>query len=177
MTLAQWIVAAVAVQRLAELLYGRRNERRLRAAGAVEVGASHYPLIVALHVAWLAALMATAGTAEISWPLMALFGLLQGLRLWVLVTLGRYWTTRILTLPGAPLVVRGPYRFCRHPNYLVVAAEIAVLPLALGAWRMAVAFSLLNGILLAWRIRVEDQALAARRHAEHASAGRPACQG
>jgi len=177
MTLAHWIVAAVAVQRLVELLYGRRNERRLRAAGAVEAGAGHYPLIVALHVAWLVALMAAAGTATISWPLMTLFGLLQVLRLWILTTLGRYWTTRVLTLPGAPLVVRGPYRLCRHPNYLVVAAEIAVLPLALGAWGMALAFSLLNGSLLAWRIRVEDEALAARRRSEQASAVRSACQG
>lgn len=171
MTIAHWIVVAVAAQRLLELLYARHNERRLRAAGATEAGAAQYPLIVGLHAAWLAALFAAAGEATISWPLVAVFGLLQILRIWIIVALGRYWTTRILTLPGAPLVAGGPYRLCRHPNYLVVAAEIAVLPLAFDAWRVAVAFSLVNGLLLAWRIRVEDETLAARR------SGRPACQG
>lgn len=173
MSVAHWVIAAVAAQRLIELLYARHNERRLRAAGAIEAGAGHYPLIVGLHLAWLAALWATAGEAAISWPLLAVFGLLQVLRIWILIVLGRYWTTRILTVPGAQLIAAGPYRFCRHPNYLVVAAEIAILPLALGAWPVAVAFSLVNGILLAWRMRVEDETLADRRPGGH----RPARQG
>lgn len=162
MTAAQWIIAAVAAQRLAELVYAHRNERLLRAAGAIELGAGHYPLIVALHAAWLATLFVVAGDAAISWPLMAAFAVLQLLRLWVLGTLGRYWTTRILTLPGAPLVTSGPYRFCRHPNYAVVTAEVAILPLALGAWAAALVFSVANLLLLAWRIRVEDAGLAGR---------------
>jgi methyltransferase len=91
------------------------------------------------------------------------FLILQGARLWVLVSLGRYWTTRVITVPGAPLVRRGPYRYFRHPNYLVVVAEIAVLPIAFGAWVVAVVFSALNAALLAWRISLEDQALAPRR--------------
>lgn len=173
MSLAQWIVVAVAVQRLAELVYARRNERRLRAQGAVEAGAGHYPLIVALHAAWLASLFAVAGEARILWPLIAAFGLLQLLRLWVLATLGRFWTTRVLTLPNAPLVDAGPYRLCRHPNYAIVVAEIAVLPLALGAWTLAIGFSIANLALLGWRIRVEDAALAGRAASRHGYVGRP----
>lgn len=171
MILAQWIVVAVAVQRLFELLYARRNEARLRAAGAVEAGAGHYPLIVLLHAAWLLALFLVAPPADaLSWPLLAVYAALQVGRLWVIATLGRFWTTRILTLPGAPLMTAGPYRLCRHPNYAVVVAEIAVLPLAFGAWQMAVLFSLANGLLLWWRIRVEDQALRSRRRAGDTSA-------
>jgi methyltransferase len=166
MTLAQWMVVAVAVQRLAELAYARRNEARLRAAGAVEAGAGHYPLIVLLHAAWLLTLFFAAPADDaISWPLLALYAALQIGRLWVIATLGRFWTTRILTLPGAPLMTAGPYRLCRHPNYVIVVAEIAVLPLAFGAWQVAVAFSLANGLLLWWRIRVENQALRSRRMA------------
>ena len=95
---------------------------------------------------------------------MAAFLALQAARVWVLATLGRYWTTRIITLPDAPLVRRGPYRFVRHPNYLIVAAEIAVLPLVFGAWQIALVFSILNLLLLSHRIRRENAALAGRRH-------------
>jgi methyltransferase len=166
MTLLHGLVLAVLAQRLAELWYARRNDARLLAAGGIEHGAGHYPLLVLLHGAWLLALwlLVPAG-APVDWWLLAAFGLAQLCRLWVLISLGRWWTTRVITLPGAPLVRRGPYRFLRHPNYLVVAAEIALLPLAFGAWRIALVFSLLNGLLLAWRIRVEDAALADRREA------------
>ena len=157
------IVALVALERVAELAHARRNARALLARGGVEVGAGHYPLLVLLHAAWLAALLylVPADRAP-SWAWLGIFVLLQALRLWVLASLGPYWTTRIITLPGAPLVRHGPYRFLRHPNYVVVAAEIAVLPLAFGAWRIALVFSALNLALLAWRIRVEQQALAPR---------------
>lgn len=157
------IVALVAAERAAELVHARRNTRALLARGGVEAGAGHYPLLVLLHAAWLAALLYFVPTDSApSWGWLAVFVLLQLLRLWVLVSLGRYWTTRIITLPGAPLVRSGPYRFLRHPNYIVVVAEIAVLPLAFGAWRIALVFSVLNLALLAWRIRVEQQALAPR---------------
>ncbi|MGE5146950.1 MAG: isoprenylcysteine carboxyl methyltransferase family protein [Candidatus Eiseniibacteriota bacterium] len=164
MSLPQWIVLAVAVLRLAELIYAERNHRRLLASGAREVGARHYPLFVLLHGSWLVALLfLVPADAPIYWvPLILCVGLL-GLRAWVILTLGRYWTTRIITVPGAPLVRSGPYRFVRHPNYLVVIGEIALLPLAFGAWRIAVVFSLLNAAMLWHRIRVEDQALADRR--------------
>lgn len=164
MTLLQALVLAVLAQRLAELWYARRNEARLRAAGGVEHGARHYPFLVLLHAGWLAALwLLVPAETPVDWLLLAGFGIAQLGRLWVLVSLGRWWTTRIITVPDAPLVRRGPYRFLRHPNYLVVAVEIALLPLAFGAWKIALVFSLLNGLLLAWRIRIEDAALAGRR--------------
>jgi methyltransferase len=120
--------------------------------------------MVALHIAWLLAILLTVPSeAGVSVPLLIVFAILQGLRLWVLLSLGRYWTTRVITVPGAPLVRRGPYRFLRHPNYVVVAAEIAVLPLAFRAWAVATVFSALNAALLAWRISLEDQVLAPRR--------------
>jgi methyltransferase len=97
-----------------------------------------------------------------SWPLLAVFVLLQAARIWVVATLGPYWTTRVLSLPGAPLVRRGPYRWVRHPNYLIVTAEIAVLPLAFDAWAIAIAFSLANALLLYHRIGIEEGALAGR---------------
>ncbi len=164
MSLLWLVLGLVAVQRLAELIHSRRNTRRLLAEGAHEVGAGHYPLIVGLHAAWLLALLLLVPSeAPVNWPLLALFLALQAARLWVLASLGRLWTTRIIILPGAPLVRRGPYRYLRHPNYLVVAAEIAVLPLVFGAWGIALVFSLLNLVLLIQRIRIEDAALAPRR--------------
>ena len=164
MTLIQTVVLLVALQRLAELVYARRNTRALLAAGGVESGAGHYPLLVLLHASWLVALLllVPAGAAA-DWWLLGLFLLLQAARVWVIVSLGRFWTTRVITLPGARLVRRGPYRWLRHPNYLIVALEIAVLPLAFGGWELALVFSVLNAAVLAWRIRVEDRAIGSRR--------------
>ncbi|MCH8809749.1 MAG: hypothetical protein IIA68_09800 [Proteobacteria bacterium] len=161
MGLAQIVTLLVALQRLAELGYARRNARRLLAAGGVEHGAGHYPLFVALHGAWLAALFVLVpAEAPADWGLLGLYGLLQLGRLWVIASLGGRWTTRVIVVPGAPLVTRGPYRFLRHPNYLVVALEIPVLPLAFGAWQIALGFGLANLALLAQRIRIEERALA-----------------
>jgi methyltransferase len=161
---AQIVALLVAVQRLAELVYARRNESRLRARGAVESGARHYPLFILLHGGWLLAIfLLVPGDRVPSWPLLGLFVLLQIGRVWVVATLGPYWTTRILSLPGAPLVRRGPFRWVRHPNYLIVTAEIAVLPLAFGAWWIAIVFSVANAALLYHRIGVEQEALAERR--------------
>ncbi len=160
-----WVVLIlVAAQRLAELAYARRNTRVLRAEGADEVAPGHYPFIVAVHTLWLLSLAVFVPADQApNWLLLGLFVVLQGLRIWILATLGRYWTTRIITLPGVPLVRRGPYRFIKHPNYVVVAGEIAVLPLAFGAWEIAMIFSLANAAVLAWRIRCEEHALTARR--------------
>jgi len=160
-----WIVLGlVVVQRVVELLYARRNAVRLLARGGVEAGASHYPLFVLLHAAWLIAMAVLVPPATPpNWWLLAVYGLLQLIRIWIVATLGPYWTTRIVTLAGAPLVRRGPYRYLRHPNYVVVCAEIVVLPLAFGAVDIAIAFSILNAALLAWRIRVEEGAIAERR--------------
>ncbi len=162
-----WVVLLlVAAQRLAELVYANYNTRRLLAEGGREIGARHYPLLVAIHVLWLLAMLVLvpADTAA-NWWLLGLFLLLQVGRLWVLASLGRYWTTRIITLPQAPRVRKGPDPFLRHPNYLVVAAEILVLPLAFGAWEIAVVFSLANAAVLAHRIRQENAALAPRQPA------------
>ncbi|HEV2549282.1 MAG TPA: isoprenylcysteine carboxylmethyltransferase family protein [Stellaceae bacterium] len=162
-----WIFAVatlVAIQRVSELIYARRNTAALLARGGIEVGAGHYPLFILLHGAWLVSLVALVPSDQTpAWPWLALFILLQLCRLWIIGSLGPYWTTRIVTLADAPLLRRGPYRLMRHPNYAVTAGEIAVLPLAFGAWRIALVFSVLNTALLAWRIRVEERALAPRR--------------
>ncbi len=163
MTAAAIILALVTLQRLGELILARRNTTKLLARGAYEASPGHYPLIVAVHAGWLLALWWLAPGKPIHWPLMALFLLLQLGRLWVLATLGERWTTRIIVLPQAPLVARGPFRFVRHPNYVIVAAEIAVLPLAFGLWEAALIFSALNAALLAIRIRAEEQALKGSR--------------
>ena len=149
---------------MAELLYAARNTRRLLARGGVEIGAIQYPFFILLHAAWLAsmALLIPPSRAP-NWWLLVLYALLQPLRVWAIASLGPYWTTRIITVPGEPLVRRGPYRFFRHPNYIVVCAEIAVLPLAFGAVEIAIVFSILNASLLSWRIRVEERALLTRR--------------
>jgi methyltransferase len=158
------IVCLVALERLAELIYANRNTRALFREGAYEIGRAHYPFIVLLHLTWLIAVYALADKrAPPLWGWIAVFLLLQAARYWILATLGRYWTTRIIAVPNAPLIARGPYRFLRHPNYAVVIAEIAVLPIAFREYAVAIAFSLLNAALLAWRIRIESAALDARR--------------
>lgn len=162
-TAAILILAFVTLQRLAELVIARRNTRALLARGAYEVAPGHYPLIVAVHATWLAALWWLAPGRPIVWPLIAVFALLQAGRIWVLATLGERWTTRIIILPGARLVTGGPFRFLSHPNYAVVVAEIAVLPLAFGLWQVALLFSVLNAVVLFIRIRAEAEALAPQR--------------
>ncbi|MFO0996766.1 MAG: isoprenylcysteine carboxylmethyltransferase family protein [Alphaproteobacteria bacterium] len=164
MTVLLAVIALIALQRLSELAISARHTRQLRAKGAIEYGARHYPLLITLHAAWLASLLVFVpwDTAP-HWWLLGVLALLQCGRVWVILSLGPYWTTRIITLPGATLVRRGPYRWMRHPNYAIVAGEIAVLPLAFGAWTIAILFSLLNAALLYHRIRVEDAALSARR--------------
>jgi methyltransferase len=160
------ILGVVAGQRLGELVIANRNTRALKASGAVEVGASHYPYIVMLHAGWLVALTAWVAlqpVLRINLPLLMAFVALQAARLWILWALGPFWTTRIITLPDAPLIRRGPYRFLRHPNYFVVVLEIAVLPLVFGAWMLAALFSILNAAVLYVRVRAENQALALRR--------------
>ena len=163
MTAGIVILALVTLQRLGELWLSARNTRRLLARGAHEVGAAHYPLIVALHAAWLAALWWLAPTRPIDAFWLAMFLLLEVARIWVVASLGPRWTTRIIILPGERLVRRGPYRFVDHPNYMVVAGEIAVLPLVFGLWWAALVFTLLNAAVLFVRIRAESQALRSLR--------------
>ena len=163
--LAAGLLLLVTCQRLIELRIASRNTRALLADGAYEVGRGHYPAIVFLHCAWLVALWAylLVGDAQLQpWAAIA-YLLVQALRIWSMVSLGRFWTTRIIVVPNAPLVRKGPYRVLRHPNYLVVLLETALLPLALGSWLLALGFWLANAILLAWRIKVEESVLALRR--------------
>lgn len=168
LTVDQLLIAGLlllaTLQRLIELVIANRNTRALLAEGAYEVGRGHYPAIVFLHTAWLAVLWGfLLFDLALFQPWAAIaYVVVQGLRLWTLLSLGRYWTTRIIVVPNAPLVRTGPYRFIRHPNYLVVVLEIALLPLALDAWPIALGFSIVNAIVLAWRIRVENATLVPR---------------
>jgi methyltransferase len=153
------ILALVTAQRIGELWLSNRNTRRLLARGAYEVAPGHYPLLVAVHVLWLAALWVLAPGRPVRPLWLAAFVLLEICRIWVIASLGDRWTTRIIILPGAALVRRGPYRFLNHPNYWVVGGEIAVLPLMFGFWDMALLFSALNAAVLSVRIREENKAL------------------
>jgi len=154
------VLALVLLQRGGELLLARANTARLLRLGAVEIDRSGYKFLVALHAAWLVALFAMVPAAmPPNWPLLALFGVLQAGRIWVIASLGRRWTTRLIVVPGGALVTAGPYRYLRHPNYAIVAAELAVLPLAFGAPAIAIAASACNAALLARRVRLENTAL------------------
>ena len=164
MTAAVLLLAAVTLERLAELWLAQRNTARLIARGAYEVAPDHYPVIVVQHVLWLGALWLFGWSAEVQPAWLAVFALLQVLRVWVLSTLGPRWTTRIIILPEAPLVSKGPYRFVSHPNYLVVVGEILVLPMCLDLPWVAAIFTVLNACVLAIRIRAENLGLRAASH-------------
>jgi methyltransferase len=158
------VVGLLALQRLLELRLSQRNARALFRHGGVEIAPEQHLWFVVLHASWLlVVLLFVSPRALPNWWMLAALALLQGARVWVIASLGPYWTTRVITVPGVPLVRSGPYRFLRHPNYAIVALEIALLPLAFGAWPIAVIFSIANAALLTWRIRAEDAALSTRR--------------
>ncbi len=159
MSLATVVLLLVTLQRLSELVIAHHNTKALLANGAKETGAAHYPLIVVTHALWLAGLWYFARNNDVNLILLAAFALLQGLRLWVLATLGRRWTTRIITVPGETLESRGPFKFISHPNYAVVALEMPLLPLVFGLTWFAIVFGLTNLAILAMRISVENRAL------------------
>jgi methyltransferase len=161
-TSAEFILGLVTLQRLAELVISRQNTARLRARGAVEVAPAHYPLIVAVHAAWLISLWIFGHDHPVNMFGFFAYLILQCVRFWVMWTLGSRWTTRIIILPGEPLVSAGPYRFLPHPNYAVVAGEIALLPLVFGLPGIAAIFTVLNAVVLAIRIRAENRALTSR---------------
>jgi methyltransferase len=159
-TVFQAVLALVLLQRAGELILARANTVRLLRLGAVEVDRGGYKWFILLHAAWLAALgLAVPATTPPEWPLLALFFVLQGARIWVIASLGRRWTTRLMVRPGEALVRSGPYRLLRHPNYLIVVGELAILPLAFNALAVAIAFSICNAALLLRRIRLESAAL------------------
>ena len=155
-------LAFVIVQRLSELAIAKRNTARLLAKGAYEVGANHYPFMVMLHSAWIACLVVFGYSQTIIFGWLAVFVILQGLRLWILTSLGGRWTTRIIIL-NEPLVKRGPFKYFSHPNYMLVVAEIIVAPMVLGLGWVAIVFTVLNAAMLWVRIRVEHKALAPLR--------------
>jgi methyltransferase len=154
------LLVYVTAQRLAELAWAKRNEARLLATGGIEYGQSHLRLMQLLHAGWLAGLWLLAYDHSVQPLFLALFVLLQLGRFWVLFTLGRRWTVRVIVKTGEKLVTSGPYRWLRHPNYAIVIGEIAVVPLALGMPFYALLFSLLNVALLSIRIPLENAALA-----------------
>lgn len=160
MTVFQTVLTLVLLQRCGELILARVNTVHLLRLGAVEIDRAGYKWFVALHAAWLIALAVTVPVATPPhWPLLALFFLLQAGRVWVIGSLGRQWTTRLIVRPGAALITSGPYRLLHHPNYLIVLGEVAILPLAFNAFAIAVAFSMCNAALLLRRIRLERAAL------------------
>jgi methyltransferase len=162
------LLGAVTIERLMELWLARRNTSALLARGACEFAPRHYPAIVLLHALWLVSLWFFGWAHPLSSIWLMIFLALQGLRIWILVTLGPRWTTRIIVLPGAPLVANGPYRFLSHPNYLVVIGEIAALPLCLGLPWHALVFSIANAGILSLRVRAENAALIGLRNVERA---------
>ena len=164
MTALYIIIALVALQRLAEVWLAARNTRLLKTRGGVETGARHYPLFILLHGSWLLAIiLTTPANAAVNWWMLSAFILLQSGRVWIIATLGYFWTTRIISIPGVPLIKKGPYRFLSHPNYIIVTGEIALLPLMFGNREVAILWSLFNAVLLTWRIHVENMALRRRR--------------
>jgi len=163
-----WLIALIAAQRLAELALAQRNTAHLRARGGVEFGAAHYPLMMALHAFWLLGLWLGGHANAVDPFWLAVFVALQCARVWVIASLGRRWTTRVIVLPGVAPLACGPYRRLRHPNYLIVVLEITVVPLALGLPLFALAFSLANAVQLAYRVHIENRALSWAARADQA---------
>lgn len=158
------VVSIVIIQRLAEVLVAKRNEKKMLQKGAYEVGASHYPYMVAMHVSFFICLIAEVwffdrGLSPLFPIFLVLFLLVQGLRVWCLASLGTFWNTKIIILPNANVVTKGPYLFLKHPNYVIVCIEIATLPLMFQAYITAILFTLLNIAMLSVRIPIEEKAL------------------
>lgn len=166
MTAYALLVVAVGIERLAELIVATRNARWAFAHGGVESGRGHYPVMAAMHTAFLVACIAEVAVADrpflpwLGWPMLALVVASQALRWWCVATLGHQWNTRVIVVPGLPLVSAGPYRWLRHPNYVAVVVEVVALPLVHTAWVTALVFTLANAAVLAVRIPVEERALA-----------------
>ena len=167
-TLFTVLIAAVGLERLAEMVVSNRHAAWAFARGGVESGRGHFPVMVLLHTALLVGALVEVVAADrpfiplLGWPMLVLVGLAQGLRWWCIATLGPQWNTRVIVVPGAALVAGGPYRLLRHPNYVAVVVEGFALPLVHTAWATAAAFTVLNLLLLSVRIRVEEQALGLR---------------
>jgi methyltransferase len=166
-------IAAILVlaQRGLEELYSARNTKALLAAGGREAGRAYYPVVAATHLAWIASLFfLIPPDAIVLWPLIVYYLVLQIVRYWVIASLGRFWTHHIITLPDAPVVARGPYRYLRHPNYAVTIVETLVLPLAFGALALGAIMTALWWTVLDYKIWLEDEALHSRRGPQSSTA-------
>lgn len=162
-TAVTWVLVYIVIQRLGELVHANRNTRRLLSEGGEEYGEDHYHYFIFLHSAWIAVIALLVDPLhEIHPAMLVLFVATQLLRIWTLASIGRWWTTRIISAPHFDRVKRGPYRYIRHPNYLVVVLEVAIVPLMLGLPAVALLFSVLNAILLRHRISVENAVLGER---------------
>lgn len=158
-----FILILVIAQRLVELIIAKRNEKALLKKGAYEVGTAHYPFMILLHVSFFISLLIEVVYFNVIytpiWALLILFLFVQLVRVWCLISLGQFWNTKIMILPGANVVTKGPYKYIRHPNYLVVCLEIAILPLLFQAYFTAICFTILNLLILFVRIPLEERAL------------------
>ena len=162
--LPQYLALAILVQRIIENFHGAYNTKRLLAAGGREVGRGFYNVVPVVHMSWVAALfLLIPADAAVAWWLLGLYGAVQILRYYVIFTLGRYWTTRTITLDSAPVVRHGIYRYIRHPNYAVVMAEVIIMPLAFGGWEIALGWGVAHAAMLSYRIYLEETTLAGRR--------------
>lgn len=153
-------IGYIIVERLIELPIANRNTKRLLEQGGVEHSSGHYPLIVAVHVGWIIAMVGFGHDNAVNFIWLGVYVVLQVLRIYIIGTLGRRWTTRIIVVPGETKVAKGPFAVLPHPNYLLVIAEILVAPLVLGLWEVAAIFSALNAMVLTIRISAEERAWA-----------------
>lgn len=172
--IAQIVAVLLLAQRGLEEIYSAANTKRLLAQGAREVGAQYYPVVATAHLGWIAGIfLLISPNATVYWPLLVLYLMLQVVRYWVISTLGQYWTHRIITLDGAPVVTTGPYRFTRHPNYAVTLIETLLLPLAFGAWGFALIMTAIWAAVLHYKILLEDSAIADRRAGSDSTGATP----
>lgn len=151
------ILSLVTFQRLSELFVSRRNTSRLIARGGYEVGGGHYWLLIGFHTVWMIGLWVYGWNNPVNWTWLFVYLVIQALRGWVVAALGDRWTTRIIVMPGEPLVTTGPYRYLRHPNYYIVLLEVFVLPMVFGMFWYALGFSIVNAAVVYWRIRIEEE--------------------
>ena len=157
------LILFIISQRLCELIYSNINTKRLLKEGAKEFGRKHYPLFIVLHSTWIISVFIFAPqNKEFNIYFLIIFFIMQIARLWVLISLGKFWTTRIISQVDQPLIKKGPYKYFKHPNYLIVCIEIAVLPLVYNLFNIAIIFTIANLILIFWRVNVENQALKKR---------------
>ena len=158
-------IVAIGVERLVELAVSRRNARWSFANGGKEFGREHYPVMVSMHSLLLLSCIVEVASMHrpfipwLGWPMVALVALSTVMRWWCVSVLGKHWNPRLIVIPGASLVHRGPYRWLHHPNYTAVTVEVAALPLVHSAWLTAVVFSIANALVLNVRIRAENSAL------------------